>query len=218
MQLRKEDDKTLTIRFFADMEDMKIFNLLTLFYETDLYPLWFPHCKRTNLVHKYHKAKKMVFSRIGMPGLMADRENVMIGMGVNRLDVNGCLYVLSRSIHYEQEYQGVGVPKLDKGKVPLDIKYFGFEIKPTSSNGVSLRSVMNFNPHIKYVPQWLINFANKHFAKMMFEKMMKYSRSFKGTKFEKRVDAKSNQDFYDWIRLQINTYFAKQGWPIPPTL
>ncbi len=126
MQLRKEVDKTLTIRFCAEMNDMNIFNLLTLFYETDLYPLWFPHCKKATLVHKYHKAKKLVYSRIGMPGLMSDREQVMIGMGVNRLDVNGCLYVISRSVHHLTHMQGVEVPALTKGKVPLDVKYFGF--------------------------------------------------------------------------------------------
>lgn len=165
MQLRKEKDKTLTIRFSAYMPEMKIFNLLTLFYETDLYPLWFPHCKYTKLIHKYHKAKKLLFSRIGMPGLMSDRENVMIGMGVNRLDINGCLYVISRSVHHLKEKQGVPIPPLDKGKVPLDVNFFGFEIKPIGQDGVEIRSVFNFNPHIKYVPQWLINFANKHFAK-----------------------------------------------------
>lgn len=61
-----------------------------------------------------------------MPGLMADRENVMIGMGANRLDINGCLYVISRSVHHLKEKQGVPVPPLDKGKVPLDVNYFGF--------------------------------------------------------------------------------------------
>lgn len=33
---------------------------------------------------------------------------------------------------------------------------------------------------------------------------MKYSRSFKGTKFENRVDNKSNLDFYEWIRKQLD--------------
>ena len=48
-------------------------NLLTLFYETDLYPLWFPHNKSTQLLKQFHLSKKMVKSTIGMPGLISDR-------------------------------------------------------------------------------------------------------------------------------------------------
>ena len=53
-----------------------------------------------------------------------------------------------------------------------------------------MRSVFNFCPNVKFVPLWVLNMVNKHFGKMLFERMIKYSLSLKGTKIEKKLAKK----------------------------
>lgn len=51
MYLKKEQGKKMmTIKFEVEKLSISLFNLVTLIYETDLYPEWFPFCSKSNTV------------------------------------------------------------------------------------------------------------------------------------------------------------------------
>lgn len=106
---------------------------------------------------------------------------------------------------------GVPIPSLPKGRVALDVKFFGFEIAPGRETTL-IRSVFNFNPHVKFVPQWLLNVVNKHFGKMLFERMLKQSRGLKPSirrTLSKIQDREAANSFYDWILTAVEGYLRK---------
>ncbi len=151
MQYRKEANKSLTLKFEGEME-IDVGNLFTLLYETEVYHLWFPNCKRASLLHSFSPTMRMIRSLAATPGLMADRESIMQSLLADRLKSKGCLYVLARSVHHLKEVEGVEVPPLSKGKVGLDVNFFCFEVEIVSRTKQIVRGVFNFDPHVRYVP------------------------------------------------------------------
>ena len=45
--IKEEGQKYVTVKFTVDKIKIPIFNLLCMIYETDLYYLWFPFCKKS---------------------------------------------------------------------------------------------------------------------------------------------------------------------------
>ena len=39
---------------------------------------------------------------------------------------------------------------------------------------------------------------------------MKYSKSFKGTKYEKHLSDDRNKEFYDWIQGKLEDFYMKK--------
>jgi hypothetical protein len=51
MFVRKEEgQRMLTMKLEVEEMDVPLFNLLSVIYELDLYPDWFPFCKKINII------------------------------------------------------------------------------------------------------------------------------------------------------------------------
>lgn len=72
MYHRKEANKTITLKFEGELE-IELKNLFKLLYETEIYHLWFPNCRKATLLHTFNMQKRMLKSELMTPGLMADR-------------------------------------------------------------------------------------------------------------------------------------------------
>lgn len=70
---------------------------VSLIYETELYPVWFPFCKSSTIVKQPDKATKIVHIH-SSPPVISDREICAKGWGVNNFNYDGTVYVLSHSI------------------------------------------------------------------------------------------------------------------------
>ena len=46
----------------------------------------------------------------------------------------------------------------------------------------------------------------------MVSKILKFSKDFKGTEYEKRLKSSENAAFYNWIKTYISDYCDKKGW------
>ncbi len=46
--LKEKGQRFITVKFTVERIKIPIFNLLSLIYETELYDLWFPFCKRSS--------------------------------------------------------------------------------------------------------------------------------------------------------------------------
>ena len=63
------------------------------------------------------------------------------------------------------------------------------------------------------IPDSLINYAIKQLGEEMVDKMLRYSKEFKGTVYEERLKSSENSDFYHWIRGYIQKYCDDKGCP-----
>ena len=93
------------------------------------------------------------------------------------------------------------------------VYYYGFEISPVSSDELSLRVVMLVDPQIPVIPDSLINYATKQLGEEMVNKMLKFSKNFKGTRYEEKLKSSENAVFYNWIKEYIAKYCEEKGWP-----
>lgn len=96
---RKEADKTITLKFEAEME-LELQNLFYLLYETQIYHLWFPNCKKATLVHSFNKTSRMLHAELATPGLMANRETIMHSVWADRLEREGRIFILAKSVNH----------------------------------------------------------------------------------------------------------------------
>ncbi|CAD8209303.1 unnamed protein product [Paramecium pentaurelia] len=70
---------------------------ISLIYETELYPQWFPFCKDSKTILQPDKATKILHMH-SSPPVISDRELCVKGWGVNNLEYDGSVLILSHSI------------------------------------------------------------------------------------------------------------------------
>ena len=71
---------------------------------------------------------------------------------------------------------------------------------------------MKFNPNMDKMPESLVNWGTKNFLEYMINKMIKFSKGFKGTSYEKRLQNSENTEFYIWIQTYIRDFYQEKGW------
>lgn len=66
-------------------------------------------------------------------------------------------------------------------------------------------SVSNFDPHLKFIPDSVINLVTRKFARFLFERMVNQHKKFKGSKWEKNT--LQNPEFYNWIENKCKHFY-----------
>ena len=104
MWYKKEDgERFITLKFTVDRKNIRLFNLISLLYETDLYHHWFPFCKQSFDYMKISKTCKVCYQELIFPFPLKNRETIICGLGVNRMNHNGTILVMSKSLKFVQD-------------------------------------------------------------------------------------------------------------------
>lgn len=150
---------------------------------------------------------------------MTNREIIVYGYGANRMHTNGTILVMAKSVNLITDQlilDKIGTfhnPKRKDGLVENIVHIYGFEISPVSADEVSLRVIMHVDPRIPVIPDSLINFGTKQLGEEMVQKLLKFSKDLKGTKYETAIKDSENGQFYSWIKTYIAKYCEEKGWP-----
>lgn len=95
---------------------------------------------------------------IPTPGI-ENRDFIVYGFGVNNIKINNSFLILCRSIDgldiykkYQKQKSGV-----TRGKIQI----FGFEVTILSLTKISIKGLVDTDPNMKFIPQWLMDFASK---------------------------------------------------------
>lgn len=86
--------------------------------------------------------------------IITDRESYYYGEGFNRLDENGTIVLISKTVQDDKEFLrkfGVTVPSTSK-LVRLHFYYYVFQIQPINETRCKIKAITNVNPHVKWVP------------------------------------------------------------------
>lgn len=76
--------KSISLRFETVL-DIPLFNLLSLFYETDLFPKIIPFCEDSTPIAQLSRARKMFHMVYNAP-ILSKRDAIMLGYGIDKLE------------------------------------------------------------------------------------------------------------------------------------
>eukprot|EP01016_Furgasonia_blochmanni_P032423 TRINITY_DN3344_c0_g1_i11.p1 TRINITY_DN3344_c0_g1~~TRINITY_DN3344_c0_g1_i11.p1 ORF type:complete len:494 (+),score=87.85 TRINITY_DN3344_c0_g1_i11:624-2105(+) len=205
---REPNSASVSMKLWAELE-VPIFAVLTLANEVPLLPRWLPFCGLAENMKQINRTEKLLRMRIDMP-MIADREALMFGVGINRIEENGTVFIMVKSIDKDPEFQRIYEASLPgPGKcVRMDMKYFGFELRALSPTRTAYRAICNVNPNVDFLPNGVLAFVMRKFSVVMFEKMIKIAKNFKGSAWEQRMELPENRAFYSWLSQKVDDYLA----------
>jgi hypothetical protein len=204
--LMRPDEPTVTIKSEGEL-DVSVFQLLSLLYETDLYPTWVPFCRRARTIAELSRARKLIYEFFSLP-LVADREMVLYCYGVNALLEQGTLIVVAQSV-LEDQFRGVEVPPPQAGLVRAQVKFLGGLIRPLTRSRTHFQLITNFDPILRRVPYGVINWGSRKLATKLFKSIAHQATKFAGSEHERRVMA--NPPFYQLVRSSLEEFFTHKG-------
>lgn len=119
-----EEEKQIAIRITSEF-DVSIENFLAILCEMDLFGNYVPFCYDSKELKVISRNEKIGTSKIYIPCL-TDRETFFYAAGYDRYNVNGSVFLYSKTINEDQVYQkkyGFKVPE-PSGYVRLEYKFF----------------------------------------------------------------------------------------------
>ena len=152
----KKGKNDLTIKFEREV-NIDIVDFVSLIYEAEIYPKWFPFTSHSETVIQVGKARKLIYMINDIP-ILSNRDFLVYGFGINRIAENNSIYLLCKSIDESSGIFKEQVSKKEnKNYVRGEIKLFGYEIFIKSRTKLIIKGIINTDPKIKVVPQFLIN-------------------------------------------------------------
>ncbi|CAG9326512.1 unnamed protein product [Blepharisma stoltei] len=201
---------TPTISILSETEfEVPVFNILTLIYEHDLYPLWIPFCKKSSLIKQLSRARKILAQDFNVSKI-ARRETCLYGFGADLLQTHGAIMIICRSCDNEDTFKGVALPPRGKA-IRAKVTFLGCMIKPIDRCRTYVKFISNFDPSIKFLPYSILNYFTKKLAKIGFRLIIKHAKNFEGSEWQKRLDAPENRELYGHIERVLENYYISKG-------
>jgi len=180
--------------------DVPLFNLLALNYEAEGFVRWTPFCKESKLVKRLSRASNAMWLKWDLPPPVSAREGYLIGSGFDRLDINGSILMIAKTIHNDPKLalrHGLDVPTKSK-YVRMEIPYIGTDLVPISKTQTKMRLVCTFDPQIKFVPLSLSSWIARKGSIYLLETMVKHAASLEGDTWNAYFER--SKDFYGWLK------------------
>ena len=114
---------------------------------------------------------------------------------------------LAKSIDQNGETEFRGVPLRHDNCVRMINHFFAFEIKILSRTEISFVVLQRMDPQLKVVPVGLQVWVSKKFMEYMIKKMIKYSKSFKGTPYEEQEKMPDRKAYYEWLDRILEDHY-----------
>jgi len=141
--------------------------------------------KEEKYVDRNHKLGYCVFD---FP-ILSQREAFFEGIGFNRLNHNGTIFMYCQSINDRPEY----CSKLDYKPIPnpkfvqINFEYLLIKYIPTGINKGKATLALNIDMKLNFVPLGIMEMVCKKFCFDFFKVVMQASENFKGSKWEAKV-------------------------------
>ena len=191
--------------------DIPLLNVLTLIYEIELWREWVPFLSQSECLKNVHRASKAVYMRMGLPPPLSDRDAFLAGIGVDLMEENGAVVVLSRSFDTDTETierYGIDITKTQRN-VKIEMNLAGFRIRPLGPSSCELIGLANIDPKINFLPARLINWFMRKACTLLFERMLKKAQVLEGTPWEKAMKEPEKAAFYEWLNEKVEGFLKK---------
>ncbi|KAL0476596.1 hypothetical protein AKO1_006092 [Acrasis kona] len=209
----KKDERSNTPLHVVKLEgtvNSPIFNVLSIFYEIDLYKTWLPRLTASDNLAQYGRYRFLCYFALDMPWPFYNRDMVNYGYGVDLLETNSILVVI-RSIEKQEfdHFPGATIPEPDaNGTCRMSLNYSGIKITPMSENQTHVTLIANVDPRISYIPGWVMNGMTHNFAYLVLAKLRTVAAQVPHSEYADRI---KNNIIYTDIRERMEMYFKGRG-------
>ncbi|KAL0488338.1 PCTP-like protein [Acrasis kona] len=150
----KEESTTVHSLKIVGVLDSPMLNVLTVFYESDLYKSWTPSMKSSQVLMQEKKYRYLCHYGFSLPWPLHDRDVIAYGYGV---DLSDRILVVVRSVNDDEHDQyPVEIPE-PGDDARMDIYYAGILITPLNDSQTRVTLTANVDPKLDYVPAWFLN-------------------------------------------------------------
>lgn len=183
-----------------------LFNAIAVVYEIDLYEKWVPRIKFARELGSDSRFDKLVHVELNAIWPVANRDFVVQGFGVDWMEKNSILIIVST----KQEHPTIEIPNPQGNVVRADVKIGAFRLEYAGEEECKCSLIINVDPQMKNIPDWLLNFCTGQVLGWFFHFMGKAANFGPESEYSKRI--KENAGIYDYAREVIRN--AKRH-PLP---
>eukprot|EP01084_Bolivina_argentea_P017661 32951_1 len=186
--------------------NVKMINILAIFFEMDLISNWMPLSKETYEIKQLSLYTKCGYARIGAFWPIKDRECVIFGFGIDDLKKNNKLLIYFDSndkLHKNILNKfNIKLPKIENGRVRIDINIGGMLLEKVNQNKTKMSVVWNVDPKV-YIPATLLNWFTGQFAGIFLSSIVKHASQIdKNEIYMERF--KKNNEFYGAMMRKLS--------------
>ncbi|KAK5582885.1 hypothetical protein RB653_004474 [Dictyostelium firmibasis] len=194
--------------------DQPIFNVCSIIMEADLYYTWIPRLLESRILNQDDRFKRLIYCRASCPWPVSDRDICLYGYGVDMLEEENQVVVVSRSIR-DQDLIGNSslknpetfIPQVRDNTVRAKSEISGFTIKPISATQTYVQVVSLTDPNMKLLPKWLLNFVTTQFCHYLFVMLRKQASDVASSKeYQSRIES---NPIYKEIKEKSDSYFNR---------
>ena len=121
------------------------------------------------------KAKKLTKVNINLP-FISERDICSYGFAINRIKENRTLMVCCSSIDNDLDFFKHKYVAPNDEFVRADLRMFNFQIQLISKNKMFIKSLINIDPKIEFLPQTLLDLACKQVQTILIVVFYKFIR------------------------------------------
>ncbi|KAF2070222.1 hypothetical protein CYY_008456 [Polysphondylium violaceum] len=189
--------------------DSPIFDVCSVIMEVDLYSTWIPRLLESKILDQDSRFKKWIYCKSSCPWPVADRDICLYGYGVDMLEEEDLIVVVSKSMSEADIETNAKVkenlPKANTSTVRVDTRISGFTLKPLSKDKTFVQVVALTDPRMKLIPYWLLNFVTNQFCHYLFVMLRKQSLNVsKSNEYQTRI---TSNPIYKEIKEKSEFYF-----------
>ena len=195
----EEGKTTITVTAEA-LIPARMFNVLALIIENELYPLWVPRINRCTTLHSFGRFKRTIYARIAVQFPFKDREAYCYGFGTlipNRKAILVCLWDVDRFGSKLNEKDIIR----DSKCVRMNIIKGSFLFEYIDENHCIFRALFNVDPHMFLIPQWLINFATKKVIYMFLGILINEAKKLRLKELLQKME--ENKNIYEYVENEM---------------
>ncbi|GMI34916.1 hypothetical protein TrCOL_g13875 [Triparma columacea] len=213
---RREEDDTLSIKLEGTLEDVPLFEQLSVLRETDLFHLWAPFVPRAKKLLQVTKIELVSWFVISVPLFGLSRDAVFHAFGCDCMADSGSVLIVASSV---DSYPGADVPKEPKGwgSGRMIVRSFQGLVTITSPTSATTKLIANIDPRLA-LPQKLIDFAMKKMCGVLLLCLQKMARKVvKNPLSQHAQKIREDVEFYEGYLLpKFQAYCEVKGWNMPP--
>lgn len=217
----KQEKETSSYTFRVEgMVNAKLFNILAVIYEFDLFKTWFPGVGVSDKDIQLAKFR-MIVSLVGdqLPWPFWSRKSILYGYG----DVfnNDSVAIYIRDAVETDLTQNITDPKtsnlnnddIDKEKEKIVVDetqyvnskclYGGFHVIPVTEEKTFIKFAFNFDPQFQLLPTSFFNFLIQGTMIPLLGLITKKAKNIEGTEYEKRINSDESSAVYAEMRKRL---------------
>ena len=204
----KEDKPCHSFRL-KGIGNVKMINILAIFYEMDLMANWLPLSKETYEIQRLSLFCKMGYIRVGAFWPFQDREVIVFGFGIDDLKKNDrVLLCFDSKVEQHQEILdkfGIKIPEKPDDRVRVDVTIGGFLLEKVKDdeNKTKMTVVWNVDPKVN-VPPLILNWFTGQFAARILSSIVETAASIDNDpQYIQRM--KENKEFYGAVAKKLSS-------------